>query len=407
MTNPYVSLTFLVIVGIAAAGYGIIRGFLPAWGRALLLATISVLVLSRLPEGREFLPYALAYSASVAALAWLLSCLRTEAPRKVVFAAAILLAVAVMLVFHFPVYTAALLGERPALKDLSLIPFIGLSYMTFRALDCLIAARANAVRIDPRVVLAYLLFAPPFVAGPINRFIPFVEDIGARLTALDAEGLRDGLLRLGFGLIKVLFLSRLAYYNSLRVMSPDDPTLTSADIVIGVYAYYLYIYLDFSGYCDIAIVAARFFGVRVPENFRWPLVATSIQDFWNRWHISLSHWCRDHIFFPLVRVLSLRTPWLPSLAATCSSIFVTFLFVGAWHGDALNWVLYGAYHGLGLVICVLYRQAMQSWAPDLYERLQSSTPYLLICCVGTTCFVAWGLLLTFPLETAAQFLARL
>ena len=216
--------------------------------------------------------------------------------------------------------------------------------------------------------------------------------------------MRRNLLRISIGIIKILFLSKLAYANSIiatefQIIQPVDALL----LTCSVYAYFFYIYFEFSGYCDVAISIADFFGINVPENFEFPFLASNIQDFWNRWHISLSQWMRDHVFFPLTIYLTTRQI-IPKLAVSCFSIFVTFFLIGIWHGNSLNWALYGVYHGTGLVIYMLYNQVLKTRFPNLFEKLSDNTSYKFICLLVTFNFVAWGFLLTLDLQKAKNLL---
>jgi alginate O-acetyltransferase complex protein AlgI len=221
-----------------------------------------------------------------------------------------------------------------------LIP-LGFSYLSFELLHVIVERRrgriAAATFLD---LLAYALFLPCRIAGPIRRFPDFTAAV-ARAQALP-ENVYAGLLRILIGLAKKLVIA-------------DTLALTGAELgyVTGrshawtiVLAFTFRIYFDFSAYSDLAIGFSRLLGITVPENFAYPYLAVNIREFWNRWHISLSQWVRDYIFLPTGRTLfgTVLRPW-PRLIAVVSYL-VTFLIVGAWHGATGAFLVWGAYHGL-------------------------------------------------------------
>ena len=181
---------------------------------------------------------------------------------------------------------------------------------------------------------------PQLVAGPIVRYKDIERDLDDRRLVWDEVA--AGMRRFCVGLIKkVLVADNLAFVAD-RVFSLEAGELTRGAAWLGVTAYTVQIYFDFSGYSDMAIGLGRVFGFRFPENFRHPYAARSITEFWRRWHISLSSWFRDYVYIPLGgnRLGALRTS---------VNLWVVFLLCGAWHGAAWNFVLWGAYHGAWLV----------------------------------------------------------
>ncbi len=218
---------------------------------------------------------------------------------------------------------------------------LGFSYLSFELLHVIIERRRGRIAsVSLLDLLAYALFLPCRIAGPIRRFPDFTAAVAR------AQGSPDnvyaGVLRILIGLAKKLVIA-------------DTLALTGAEIdhVVGrshawtiVLAYTFRIYFDFSAYSDLAIGFSRLLGIAVPENFSYPYLAVNIREFWNRWHITLSHWVRDYIFVPTGRTLfgTFLRPW-PSLIATVSYL-VTFVVVGAWHGATGAFLAWGAYHGL-------------------------------------------------------------
>jgi alginate O-acetyltransferase complex protein AlgI len=171
-----------------------------------------------------------------------------------------------------------------------------------------------------------------------------------------------------------------------------------------VFAYSLQIYFDFSAYSDIAIGFARILGIRLPENFNWPYLARNIREFWDRWHITLSHWVRDYVFTPVGRRLfktKLR-PW-PAVIASISYL-VTFLVVGAWHGLTAGFLIWGAYHGVLLSAYHLVRLKTpvvisdSGWYRSRFTRVASTAFTFLFVTIGWVPFML-------PMAEAKKLLA--
>jgi alginate O-acetyltransferase complex protein AlgI len=220
---------------------------------------------------------------------------------------------------------------------------LGFSYLSFELLHVIVERRRGRIAsLTFPDLLAYALFLPCRIAGPIRRFPDFTAAVGR--AEASAENVYAGALRILIGLAKKLVIA-------------DTLALTCAELVQGpvasrqhawtiVLAYTFRIYFDFSAYSDLAIGFSRLLGITVPENFSYPYLAVNIREFWNRWHITLSHWVRDYIFVPSGRTLfgTFLRPW-PAVIATVSYL-VTFLAVGAWHGVTGAFLVWGAYHGL-------------------------------------------------------------
>lgn len=236
---------------------------------------------------------------------------------------------------------------------------LGFSYLSFELLHVVIERRRGRIAsVRLLDLLAYAMFLPCRIAGPIRRFPEFTAAV-ARAEA-SPDNVYAGLLRILIGLGKKLVLA-------------DTLALTGAELdnVVGrshawtiVLAYTFRIYFDFSAYSDLAIGFSRLLGIAVPENFSYPYLAVNIREFWNRWHITLSHWVRDYVFVPTGRALfgTFLRPW-PGLIATCSYL-VTFLVVGAWHGTTGAFLVWGAYHGVLLSAHHVIRTRMPPWIAD-------------------------------------------
>jgi alginate O-acetyltransferase complex protein AlgI len=220
---------------------------------------------------------------------------------------------------------------------------LGISFFTFEFIHYAVDRyRGKTAEGTLDEYLAFILFFPTMVAGPIKRYQKFLPTLRAISPdwALDWQ---RGFTRILAGLVKKFAIADLltAYTNHLNW---TDISRADREILpLWLLAYGIKIYADFSAYSDIAIGSARLFGVRVPENFDWPYLQTNITDFWRHWHISLSSWLVDYVFIPLggsrVRI-----------SRVYANLLVTMLISGLWHGAGINFVLWGLCHGLMLAV---------------------------------------------------------
>ena len=186
----------------------------------------------------------------------------------------------------------------------------------------------------------YLSFFPKLTAGPIARAEDFLPQL-ARWPLVDSAALWEALTRIVFGLFKKLAIAD----NLGAAVDPvfADLHASPSRILLATYGFAVQIYCDFSGYSDIALGTARLFGYRLPENFNWPYLARNPADFWRRWHISLSTWLRDYVYFSLPGLRAKSK--IPSYV----NLSITMVACGLWHGLGWTYALWGFYHGLLLV----------------------------------------------------------
>jgi D-alanyl-lipoteichoic acid acyltransferase DltB (MBOAT superfamily) len=404
VNNYYVDLYFFGKVIVAVLAFRVAGRHLSHWLRQTFLIVISIYFLSTLSAFPAFRLPLVVYVVAALALGQAITATAGRAKARLLLAACSL-AVLVLIAYKYGDHLPGPRPVRDALAHFRGSTWIGLSYLTFKTIDYLVAIRSNSRLTLPAARqglygLSYLIFFPAYVSGPIERYQAYVKDQLERWRPMTFFRLRDDCLRIAIGVIKILMLAKWAHANSILTyhFQAGEP----ASLVVlaeALYFYYLYIYFDFSGYCDVAIAFADLLEVRLPENFNYPFLATSPQDFWNRWHITMAHWLRDIVFFRSLRLIFKRFPRVPELPASMLSIFATFVLMGAWHGDALNWVLYGCYHGAALSAELGYRRAMETICPELYQRILSNHIYKIFCMIVMFNFVALGLLLTLPLES--------
>jgi alginate O-acetyltransferase complex protein AlgI len=278
------------------------------------------------------------------------------------------------------------LGVHPVMVSRVLLP-IGISFYTFHAISYVvdIYRRDATAQKSPIHAALYLLLFPQLIAGPIIRYRDIAGQLARRAVGLDdfAYGVR----RFIIGLAKKILIANLVAGTADAVFGMPSIQLTAGHAWLGIVCYTLQIYFDFSGYSDMAIGLGRMFGFRFPENFRYPYVASTVQDFWRRWHISLSSWFRDYLYVSLGgnRVSSARM---------YGNLVTVFLLCGLWHGASWNFVIWGGFHGLFLVIerVGLADRVRRLWAPLQHVYL------LLIVMVG------WVFFRADTLPAAAAFL---
>ncbi len=232
-------------------------------------------------------------------------------------------------------------GLDPSLPLLDIVLPVGISFFTFEAIAYLIEIRRGAVGVLPFLDFAtYLSFFPKLTSGPITRaseFAPQLEGSAAR----EIEASRAFWL-IGRGLFKKMVIASYLGETLVDGLFATPGQYGAVEALVGIYAYTAQIYIDFSGYTDMAIGFALLLGFRLPENFRAPYRATSIRDFWSRWHMTLTRWIRDFMFWPLAKRTGSRR------YATAWNMFFVMVLVGLWHGAGWTFIVWGAIHGVGM-----------------------------------------------------------
>jgi alginate O-acetyltransferase complex protein AlgI len=266
---------------------------------------------------------------------------------------------------------------------------LAISFFTFEFVHYLtdIYRGGKAIR-RPEQFALFCIYFPSIVSGPIKRYEDFnaqtKDGIGHPANPLALEGLAQVLL--GFFKKMVVADNTATLIGIMETRTEWQPRHVLALMALQS----VHILFDFSGYSDIAIGLSKIMGIRLPANFNFPYIASNIQDFWRRWHMSLSTWIRDYIYIPLGG--SKRGFWRKSFSALAA-----MALCGLWHGAAWNFVAWGLYHGLGMTAHGIYRNR----CPDFGK---SSKTYLLGAHALTLAFVAYGWLLFFyPLQRVLFF----
>ncbi|MGD0167077.1 MAG: MBOAT family O-acyltransferase [Gaiellaceae bacterium] len=231
-------------------------------------------------------------------------------------------------------------GALPTFQDIA-VP-LAISFFTFEFIHYVVDIRRGTIeRHGLGDFLAFAMFAPTMVAGPIKRFQKFSPQV--KTARADAADVSAGITRILVGLAKKMVLAdTFALWLGPLGSSAALDHASKFRIASALVAYSLHIYFDFSGYSDIAIGSARLFGISVPENFAWPYLRPSIRSFWRHWHMSLTRWVTDYVYIPLGGNRR-------GLVLTCLNLMAAFTIVGIWHGAAWHFAAWGAFNGLLLV----------------------------------------------------------
>ena len=217
---------------------------------------------------------------------------------------------------------------------------LGISFFTFHALSYILDVARGHVQVQksPLRLALYISLFPQLVAGPIVRYGHVAHELSERKHNLD--DFAYGVYRFVLGLAKKVLIANVVGAVADQCFKLPQNLLTSVHATLGVVCYTLQIYFDFSGYSDMAIGLGRMFGFHFRENFDLPYSATSITDFWKRWHISLTSWFRDYLYVPLTGNQFWVPPW-----RSYGAIFIVFLLCGFWHGASWTFVTWGVLHG--------------------------------------------------------------
>ncbi len=296
--------------------------------------------------------------------------------RQWILAIAVVINIGLLVVFKYldmMVQTVnQLCGSEIPLVGLALP--IGISFFTFQALSYVIDVYRREVEPQKNLwnVMLYISFFPQLIAGPIVKYHDIQEQIDNRNT--DVKEIAEGLRRFIIGLSKKVLISNTMAVTADALFAAGAGELNILSAWIAAIAYMPQIYFDFSGYSDMAIGLGHMFGFRFLENFRYPYISSNIQEFWRRWHISLSTWFKEYLYIPLGGNRKGK-------ARTCLNKMIVFFSTGLWHGANWTFVLWGLWHGVFLLfeqVCPVKK------LPKVLAHIYA----LLVVCVGFVMFRA-------------------
>lgn len=315
---------------------------------------------------------------------------------------------AILALVYFRYYGFLLSGVPSGIWLDALRPVIvplGISFFAFEFCHYLVDVhRGGAAVRQPMHFAIFALFYPRLASGPIVRYQQIVPQL-QNLPTVTVDDVSYGLLRISTGFAKKFLLADPAA-QLVATSFQTANILAGTDVLWLVLLLYIRIYMDFGGYCDMAVGLARLWGIRLPENFNFPFLAASPSTFWRRWHITLSTWIRDYIYIPL------GGGHVPAWRKSANLLFAMAL-CGLWHGSAWNFVLWGVLHGAalqvshGLNALRLDLAARASWAPG-WLRTAGYGLSTLVGWAGTQAFVglSW-VLFFFPAADALHIIRQL
>jgi alginate O-acetyltransferase complex protein AlgI len=330
---------------------------------------------------------------------------RSSQYRKWWLAAAIALNLLTLGVFKYAYFVrdsansfASLLHHHVPDIAVQIILPLGISFFVFEFIHYVCDVYKGSAPVRSFIDLAlFASFFPTQIAGPIKRYQDFIPQLYKK-SIFSFASFEQAISLILFGLFKkVVFADNLAPIAQAAFEHPQ--LLSGIDLWLAVYAFAFQIYFDFSGYTDIARGSALLFGYKVPINFNLPYLASSISDFWRRWHISLSSWLRDYLFIPLggsrgSRVLTYR------------NLFITMALGGLWHGAAAHFVIWGCYQGAMLI---LHKEFQRVTSSEFWERIKSTLAFKVFALAITfqTVCIGWVFFRAQDMNTSLSIIKKL
>jgi alginate O-acetyltransferase complex protein AlgI len=269
---------------------------------------------------------------------------------------------------------------------------IGISFFTFKKISYCVDVYRNTHKPFEKIgsFALFILLFPELVAGPIVRFNEIADQIVNREKQETIDNKLTGLFRFIIGLSKKVLIANVLGAEVDKIFDSPVLELSTPIAWLGILAYTFQIYFDFSGYSDMAIGAAKMMGFTFPENFDNPYTSQSITEFWRRWHITLGRWMRDYLYIPLGG--NKKSPF-----RSYFNLIVVFLLSGLWHGASWNFILWGAFHGIFLILDRLFLLKLYA----LIGKLPSVLITFFIVMIG------WVFFRTEDLNDARDYLYKL
>lgn len=259
---------------------------------------------------------------------------------KTVLIITIVIDLAILFVFK---YSNMVAGILKADNWTEIVLPIGISFYTFQAMSYVIDVYRKKAKVQKNIFdfALYVSLFPQLIAGPIVKYSDISEQISVREESVDL--FYEGQRRFCYGLGKKVLIANICAQIVDSIWAGDIANMGAAVAWLGAIAYTLQIYYDFSGYSDMAIGIGRMLGFSLKENFNYPYVSTSVQEFWRRWHISLSGWFKEYVYIPLGGNRK-------GITRTCINLFIVFLLTGVWHGAGYTFIVWGVLYGVVLII---------------------------------------------------------
>lgn len=298
--------------------------------------------------------------------------------KRMVMAAAIIANIGLLFYYKYLMFGTEIINDifKAGLTVKEIALPLGISFFTFRSISYILDVywETSEAQKNPINVALYISFFPQVSMGPITKSNVFLSQLNNRHFDLDI--FTDGIKRFIVGLAKKLIIADTlgVIVDPVFSMAADERTVVAA--WYGIIGYCLQLYFDFSGYSDMAIGLSKMFGFETPENFDYPYMATSITDFWRRWHITLGEFFKNYVYFPLGGSRK---------GNVYVNIFIVFLLTGIWHGAAWSFVVWGLWHGLFRLLEMAYKRSEKKLKiPSAFKHLYA----LIVVSMGWVLFRA-------------------
>lgn len=272
----------------------------------------------------------------------------------------------------------------------SIFGFLGISYLTFKSLQMILEIHDGLIeQIKTFDFLYFMLFFPCILSGPIDRSRRFTEDLyTVRPKDEYLELVGKGLFKILLGMVYKFVLASVFYQGMTYLGSAIDGTDWTGSTLAYMYCYGFYLFFDFAGYSLMAVGIGYIFGIITPDNFNKPFISTDMKDFWDRWHITLSHWFRDFVFSRFM-MAAIRGKWFKSkLTGATAGFMINMTLMGIWHGLDWCYILYGVYHGILLSVTEIYQKKS-----GFYKKNKKKKWYLIISKIVTFNLIMFGFLI--------------
>lgn len=267
------------------------------------------------------------------------------------------------------------------------VGFLGISYLTFKCVQTLIQIYDGKIKgLNIFEYTYFILFFPTISSGPIDRSTRFIEEINTVPSRKEyLECLGNGLWKIVMGIAYKFIIA--SYINNTWLSKIPLNNHSFINIIKYMYLYSFYLFFDFAGYSLMAIGVSYILAVKTPDNFNLPFISKDIKEFWNRWHMSLSFWFRDFIFNRFV-MNALKKKWFKNrYTAAYLGYMINMLTMGFWHGIQLNYIAYGAYHGVLLVATDHFQRT------SFYSKIKRKLIFKILSIALTFNFVCFGFLI--------------
>ncbi len=263
--------------------------------------------------------------------------------------------------------------------------FLGISYITFKVLQIILESFDGLIEKSSFMpTLTFLLFFPSLSSGPIDRSRRFESDFQKNWSREEYVALlQKGIWKLLLGILYKFVLSAIAYDFLEKINDCYAPQF----LLPYAYLYGIYMFFDFAGYSLMAVGTSYIFGIRIPDNFNKPFISRDVKEFWNRWHITLSHWLRDFLFSRYVTDSIRKKRFKNRMDAASAGFMVNMLVMGAWHGLTKDYLLYGLYHGVLLAVTDRYQK--KKW----YRKVRNKRWYQFVSWFFTMNLIMLGFLI--------------